>query len=299
MVIESKQLFILQIASNVLLFVLMMTALYHILLRVPVRAKRWRSLHVKRVLQQAQFPPWLTKLLGMNSKSVEEKQQLLYGCGIRIDGAVYEGSRRLFIAGVFAAELGGYLSFRFTLFILHVHPIYIMTVAGCCLVFLLFDKKMLHLLKEQRAHRIVKEIYVVSHHLLYYNDSHMNLHGKLSLCAHQTRSIRPLFQEMLNEWYQDAEAAIHRFKIRLGTDEAYSFSETLNALRLNEHGSYYELLKQRIQDYKEKMELVRDSRKETVSYVLFVLAGLPILNTFRVFMYPWIAEGQRLFEMIN
>jgi hypothetical protein len=33
--------------------------------------------------------------------------------------------------------------------------------------------------------------------------------------------------------------------------------------------------------------------------VLFVLAGLPIMNTFRVFMYPWIVEGQQLFNAIN
>jgi hypothetical protein len=299
LVIASKQLFIMQLVSNLLLFILIMTVMYHILFQIPVRSKRWRSLHVKRVLQKAQLPVWLFKLLGMSSKKVEEKRQLLYGCGIGMDAALYEGVRRLLINGALAAAFGGYMAFEFSLFTSHVHLIYIMVGAGCLLVFLIFDKKVLFQLKAQRAHRIVKEIYVISHHLLYYNDSRMNLHAKLTLCVSQTRSTRAVFQTMLNEWYQDAEAAIYRFKMKLGTDEAHSFSETLNALRLNENGSYYELLKQRIHDYKEKMELVRDSRKETVSYVLFVLAGLPILNTFRVFMYPWIAEGQQLFDSIN
>ncbi|MBD0383711.1 hypothetical protein [Paenibacillus sedimenti] len=299
MVMESTQLLVLQIGSNLLLFILIMTALYHMLNQVPVRSKRWRSLHVKQVLRQAKLPAWLCKLLGMSNKSVEEKRQLLIGCGVWLDAALYEGSRRLLIIVALVAIIGSYLAFQHPWMTFHAHPIYVMVGAGCLLPFLLFDKKVLFQLKGQRSHRIVKEIYVISHHLLYYNDSHMNLHAKLTLCASQTRSIRSIFQVMLNEWYQDSEAAIYRFKMRLGTDEAHSFGETLNALRLNEHGSYYELLKQRIQDYKEKMELVRDSRKETVSYLLFVLAGLPILNTFRVFMYPWIAEGQRLFDSIN
>ncbi|MFD0698158.1 hypothetical protein ACFQZT_29205 [Paenibacillus sp. GCM10027628] len=298
MVMESTQLLVLQIGSNVLLFIFIMTVLYHLLILVPVRSKRWRSLRVKHVFRQAKLPLWLFKSLGMSNKSVEEKRQLLIGCGVWLDAALYEGSRRLLMGAAIVVMIGSYSGFQFRL-AAYVQPIYVIAGAGCVLIFLIFDKKVLFQLKAQRAHRIVKEIYVLSHHLLYYNDSRMNLHAKLARCVSQTRSIRSVFQIMLNEWYQDSETAIHHFKTRLGTDEAHSFGETLNALRLNEHGSYYDLLKQRIQDYKEKMELVRDSRKETVSYVLFVLAGLPILNTFRVFMYPWIAEGQRLFDSIN
>lgn len=106
-------------------------------------------------------------------------------------------------------------------------------------------------------------------------------------------------QWLLNEWYEDAGEALNRFKHRIGTDEGYSFAETLDALRLHDSEPYYDLLRQRIRDYKEKMELHRESRKETTSYVLFVMAGVPILNTFRVFLYPWVAEGRRLFEMLN
>ncbi|WP_217635280.1 hypothetical protein [Paenibacillus sp. yr247] len=276
-----------------------MTVIYHGFMHVPVRTKRWRSLHVKRALQETRLPLWLFTCLGLSTKIVEEKRQLLLGCGIWMNANLYEGVRRMLMGGALLIGAAGYLALDYPMFTFHIQPIYVMVGAACMLIFLFFDKKVLAQLKEKRAHRIVREIYVISHHLLYYNDSHMNLHAKLSLCVTQTRSIRTHFQLLLNEWYQGSEEAILNFKARLGTDEAHSFGETLNALRLNEHGSYYELMKQRIQDYKEKMELVRDSKKETVSYLLFVLAGLPILNTFRVFMYPWIAEGQRLFDAIN
>ncbi|KQX44637.1 hypothetical protein [Paenibacillus sp. Root444D2] len=299
MIIESTQLANLQMVSNLLLFLLFMTVFYHFFMQMPARKKRWRSLHVKKALQETKLPSWLFICLGMSTKIVEEKRQLLLGCGIWMNANLYEGVRRIGMGGALLLGSVAYLALQYPMLTLYIQPIYVMVGTACVLIFLFFDKKVLAQLKEKRAHRIVREIYVISHHLLYYNDSGLNLHAKLSLCVSQTRSIRSHFQLMLNEWYQGSEEAINHFKIRLGTDEAHSFGETLNALRLNEHGSYYELLKQRIQDYKEKMELVRDSRKETVSYLLFVLAGLPILNTFRVFMYPWIAEGQRLFNAIN
>jgi hypothetical protein len=276
-----------------------MTAVYHGIMLVPVRANRWRKSQVMSVLREKQLPDWLFKSLGLKAKIIEEKRQLLLGCGIRMNAGLYEGSRRLLLGATFLIGALGYAGLQHPILTLFIEPIYVLTGAICMLLFLFFDKKVLAQLKEKRANRIVREIYVISHHLLYYNDSHMSLHAKLSLCAPQTRSIRMQFGLLLNEWYQGSEAAIVQFKIRLGTDEAHSFGETLNVLRLNEHASYYELLKQRIQDYKEKMELVRESKKEAVSYLLFVLAGLPILNTFRVFMYPWVAEGQRLFHAIN
>ncbi|MDU0205969.1 hypothetical protein ACYEXS_13105 [Paenibacillus sp. MAH-36] len=288
-----------QIASNLLLFVLFMTAVYHGILLVPVRANRWRTSQVMSVLREKKLPDWLFKCLGLKAKTIEEKRQLLIGCGIRMNAGLYEGGRRILLLTAFLIGVLGYAGLQYPLLTLFIEPIYVLTGTACLSLFLFFDKKVLAQLKEKRAHRIVREIYVISHHLLYYNDSHMSLHAKLSLCASQTRSIRTQFGLLLNEWYQGSEAAIAQFKIRLGTDEAHSFGETLNVLRLNEHASYYDLLKQRIQDYKEKMELVRESKKEAVSYVLFVLAGLPILNTFRVFMYPWVAEGQRLFHAIN
>ncbi|OPH56051.1 hypothetical protein BC351_29630 [Paenibacillus ferrarius] len=299
MIFDSNQMTVIQVVSNVLLFLFFMTVIYHALKLLPVRTKRWRSLRVKKMLQETELPSWLISLMGMQTKAVEEKRQLLLGCGIWLNAALYEGGRRMLLGAAVLLGAVGYLALQYPVFTFHLQPMYILVGAACVGIFLFFDTNVLAQLKEKRAHRIVREIYIISHHLLYYNDSQLNLHAKLTLCAPQTRSIRTHFQMLLNEWYQGSEAAIKQFRARLGTDEAHSFAETLNALRLNEHESYYELLKQRIQDYKEKMELVRDSRKETVSYLLFVLAGLPILNTFRVFMYPWIAEGQRLFDTIN
>ncbi|OCT14840.1 hypothetical protein A8709_11225 [Paenibacillus pectinilyticus] len=289
----------LQYASRLLLFILFMMMIYHGLKLIPARKRRWRAWQVTSALREAQIPPWLYQMLGMSAKKVEEKRQLLLACGFWLNASLYEAARRLLLGGALLIGCMSYAAFRHPWFALHVQPVYVLVGAVVTSIFLFWDRKVLIQIKEKRSQRIVRDIYAISRQLLYYNDSRLNLHDKLSLCVGQTTSIRAHVQLLLNEWYQGAEEAISHFKMRLGTEEAHSFGETLNALRLNEHSGYYELLKQRIQDYKEKMELIRDSKKETVSYVLFVLAGLPILNTFRVFMYPWIAEGQRLFDAIN
>lgn len=299
MVMVNTQLLMLQYASRLLLFILFMIMIYQGLRYIPTRKRRWRSLQVKSTLKEAEIPPLLYKMLCMSTKAVEAKRQLLLGCGIWLNANLYEGARRLLLAGTMLVGGMGYAAFEHPWIAVHMQPAYVLVGAAVVSIFLIWDSKVLAQLKEKRSQRIVRDIYAISRQLLYYNDSKLNLHDKLSLCVGQTTSIRAHVQLLLNEWYQGAEEAISHFKKRLGTEEAHSFGETLNALRLNEHGGYYELLKQRIQDYKEKMELIRDSKKETVSYVLFVLAGLPILNTFRVFMYPWIAEGQRLFDAIN
>ncbi|MGO4495487.1 hypothetical protein AB4114_06210 [Paenibacillus sp. 2RAB27] len=299
MVLVNTQLLMLQYASRLLLFILLMIMIYQGLRYIPARKRRWRLLRVKSALREFQIPHWLYKMLGMSTKAVEAKRQLLLGCGIWLNANLYEGARRFLLAGTMLAGCMGYAAFDRPWITVHMQPAYVLVGAAVVSIFLIWDGKVLAQLKEKRSQRIVRDIYAISRQLLYYNDSKLNLHDKLSLCVGQTTSTRAHVQLLLNEWYQGAEEAISHFKKRLGTEEAHSFGETLNALRLNEHGGYYELLKQRIQDYKEKMELIRDSKKETVSYVLFVLAGLPILNTFRVFMYPWIAEGQRLFDAIN
>lgn len=288
----------LQYVTQMLLFIFFMIMIYHGLKMLPQRKRRWRS-HVKIALKEFQIPSWLNAVLGMSKKVIEEKRQLLEGCGIGLDASLYEGTRRLLLGISFVVGGLGYLAFEHPWLVLQFQPVYLLVGAAIVWIFLFWDGKVLSQLKEKRRQRIVKDIYTISRQLLYYNDSRLNLHDKLSLCVGQTASIRSHVQLLLNEWYQGADEAISHFKRRLGTEEAHSFGETLNALRLNEHGGYYELLRQRLQDYKEKMELIRDSKKETVSYALFVLAGLPILNTFRVFMYPWIAEGQRLFDALN
>ncbi len=127
----------------------------------------------------------------------------------------------------------------------------------------------------------------------------MNLHSKLLRCLPYTKTIRGELDLLTREWYESAEKAMKQFKNRLGTEEGISFAETLDSLRLNESEHFYDLLRQRIQDYKDKIDLTKESKKESHSYLLFILAGIPILNTFRVFVYPWVQEGQRLFESLN
>jgi hypothetical protein len=150
-----------------------------------------------------------------------------------------------------------------------------------------------------RRQKIISDIYIISRQLLYYTGSRMNLHTKLVRCIPYTHMIRNELYMLTNEWYHNASYAISRFKQRIGTEEGYNFAETLNSLRQHESEEYYELLRQRVQDYKEKLELTKEGRKESVSYILFTLAGIPILFTFRVFIYPWVAEGQKLFDSLG
>lgn len=163
----------------------------------------------------------------------------------------------------------------------------------------LAEKPAMDFLQKWRSRMIVQEVYVISNQLLYYSGSKMNLHGKLTRCLPYTRLLRQQLQLLIHEWYGDVDLAIRQFKQRVGTAEGVSFAETIDALRLNESEYYYDLLRERIQDYKEKMDLYEESKKESTSYILFIIAGIPLLNTFRVFIYPWVAEGQRLFHLLN
>lgn len=274
---------------------------YFMLHSLPIRAPRWKpwvSLR-KTILQKVTRKLARFVLIPTSGRLLEEKGDLLLGAGIRLEPILYETLRRLGLIACGCLVALSYFGLRMPALLLYVEPAYVMVIGGAGLVLLWTDRKLLEQLKQRRSHLIVKEIYVLCNQLLYFNGSKMNLHHKLTRCIPHTRTIRPALQRMLNDWYQDASQAIRDFQRALGTDEAHSLAETLQALRLHEHESYYELIRQRIVDYKEKLELAKDSRKETVSYVLFVLAGLPILNTFRVFMYPWVMEGQKLFQSLN
>ncbi len=166
-------------------------------------------------------------------------------------------------------------------------------------VLLLFDKPWLQGMKGWRTQRMTKEIYTISNQLLYLSGSSLNIHTKLMRCLPYARVLRGDLQRLLGEWYHDAEGAMTRFKLRIGTEEGLSFVETISSLRLHESEEYYRLLRERIQDYKEKLDLVKESRKESASYLLFVLAGVPILYMFQIFIYPWVQEAQKLFQSLN
>ncbi|WP_213527653.1 hypothetical protein [Paenibacillus sp. J31TS4] len=238
-------------------------------------------------------------LIGPDAAKIEACRQLLAGCGLRIHPLRYWLWKRLTLGAALLAVAIGYAALSRPYLALYLSPYAFMATGGGAGLLLLADRTVLEAIRRQRTGRIVKEIYTISRQLLYYNGSRLNLHAKLERCLPFSRGIRKDFAQLLNEWYYDPAAAIGAFRLRLGTDEAYSFAETLDSIRRHEHESYYDLLRQRIGDYKDRIELAKESRKETASYLLFLLAGIPILNTFRLFIYPWVQEGQKLFQTLN
>jgi len=223
---------------------------------------------------------------------------LLAGCGIRIAPAVYLASRRTLILVCVVCTgilLGGEAADLLPgSAILRLLPIVALpALAG------LFDKIFLESFKRYRSDRIRRELIAVMNQLIYYMGSKLHLHGKLMRCLPYTRIVRSDFQLMLNEWYYDADGALLSFKERLGTSEGYSFAETMRSMRLHESEEVYRMLRDVLAEYKAGIELAKAGRKETASYALFVLAGLPILYTFQIFLYPWVQESQKLFEVLK
>ncbi|HEX7057002.1 MAG TPA: hypothetical protein VF260_07365 [Bacilli bacterium] len=283
---------------------LMYLLLFYICFRLFIAWLPWRSFRVFRPLapmREMQVPRALARLLfiPVRAEKREWKKQLLKNSGIRTPYIVYETMRR--IVGAAAAILGGlfWLTFRLRLEPLGVYWCLPAVLAFCVPVVLVFDKFVLQTLKVKRQQAVVKEIFAVSKQLLYFSGTGKNLHYQLTRCLPLTRHIRHELYLLTTEWYQDAGNAISAFKERIATDEGNSFAETLDSIRRHHHHNYYELLRNRIRDYKEQMDLLREGRKEMTSYVLFVLAGLPILNTFRVFIYPWVSEGRKLFDSLS
>lgn len=274
------------------------SAIYALLRLWPQRTPRWKHLAILSWRTKRAPDGWLRLFrISRQRPSFMERELLLAGCGITADAAWYVLARRLMllavsglivIAAVWYERINAYIS------ISYVGP-------GLLLAMLLLyvDLVWLRSFRKMRTLQMTKEIFVVSKQLYYLSDSSLHIHAKLLRCIPYTRSMRQDLERLLAEWYHDAGGALQRFKQRIGTDEGLSFVETLDALRLHESPQYYELLRVRIEDYKEKIELAKESRKESTSYFLFVIAGIPILYTFQVFIYPWVREGQKLFQSLN
>lgn len=282
-----------------LLFVSCFSAVYMLLLAWPRRRARWMTLHLKDKANRGKVIAMLARLFWLHESSPKARQyeQLLASSGIKLSATSYLVTKRSVLI------IGSVLSVLFLMYNDTVTSTLVLLVIAMFLVGLwtvaLFDQALLQMLGRRRRMHIMHEVFVLSRQLLYYKGSKMNLHSKLKRCIPFTSVLRHDLDMLIRQWYDGAEQAIHQFKVRLGTDEAYSFAETINAIRLYDDERYYHLLQQRMNDYKEKMELDQESKKETHSYVLFILAGLPIMNTFRVFIYPWVLEGQKLFESLN
>ncbi|WP_256761237.1 hypothetical protein [Cohnella sp. WQ 127256] len=263
-----------------------------------VPRNRWR-IHL-RGWHEHQTPRWWLKLWRTDRESVslQERRMLLAGCGIRYSPEAYLAYRRslLFLIPCMGGMIYVFQDQRLLPVLLSWNIIFILSIliglTAC-------DRMWLQSIRRYRVDRIRREIVAVSSQLLYYTGSRLHLHGKLMKCLVLTRYIRGEMGLLLNEWYHDADSALKRFKERLGTDEAYGFAESMRTLRLNETQEIYDMLREVVRDYKAQIELSKDSRKETTSYLLFVLAGIPILYTFQIFLYPWVQEASRLFDAIN
>jgi hypothetical protein len=285
------------LAGGLVQFGLAMAAFWALLGTLFYRRPRFR---MAAGWKRREAPSWWLKLTGTDRESaaLQERRVLLAGCGLSWDPSVYLAARRSAMAGSFAAAASaaavsqaGWLS---------AYAMWKIGLAACLLfVSAACDRMALAALRGYRTDRIRKEIVTVSRQLLYYTGSRLHLHGKLMRCFPHARLIRNDYQLLLNEWYHDADGALQRFKQRLGTDEAAAFAETVRSLRLNESEEVYGMLRAVVQDFKMKIELAKAGRKETASYLLFVLAGIPILYTFQIFLYPWVQEAQRLFDQLN
>ncbi|MGM0882055.1 MAG: hypothetical protein ACQEXQ_13585 [Bacillota bacterium] len=272
-------------------------AIYAVLQLLPRRSIRWK--HLAFLSWRTRLVPdkWLRLFrISRQKPSFAERELLLAGCGVTADVAWYVLARRLLQGIIIGAVMLAAL--------LQVHlsehiPVSFVLPAPLLFMLVYWDLTWLRSIRKVRGLQMTKEIFVVSNQLLYLSDSSLHIHAKLMRCVPFTRLMRGDLERLLAEWYHDAGGALRRFKQRIGTDEGLSFVETLDAIRLHESLQYYELLRVRIEDYKEKIELARESRKESTSYFLFVIAGIPILYTFQVFIYPWVREGQKLFQSLS
>lgn len=272
--------------------------IYMLLALLPKRAPRWKRLALLSWRTESPSERWLRMLrVRRDSPAFRERELLLASCGVAVDPGWYVLARRLAM-GTFAflaLASCAWLGLRVTL------PAFQLAAGVPALLtgLLAVDRTWLRTFGKVRSLQVTKEIYTISSQLLYLSESSLHIHAKLTRCIPFTKAIRADMESLLTEWYHDPAAALQRFKTRLGTDDGLSFVETLDSLRLHESRDYYELLRIRIADYKDKLELAKESRKESTSYVLFLLAGIPILYTFQVFIFPWVKEGQKLFESLG
>lgn len=272
--------------------------IYMLLALLPRRAPRWKRLALLAWRTESPSERWLGLLrVRRDSPAFRERELLLASCGIAADPAWYMLARRTAMGTFSLIALAACAWFG-----LNVTSLSFQLAAGVPMLLsglLAVDRMWLRTLGRVRSLQVTKEIYTISNQLLYLSESSMHIHAKLTRCIPFTRTTRADMESLLTEWYHDPAVALQRFKTRLGTDDGMSFVETLDSLRLHESRDYYELLRIRIADYKDKLELAKESRKESTSYMLFLLAGIPILYTFQVFIFPWVKEGQKLFESLG
>lgn len=279
-------------------FVAAAAGIFVVLRSAVDRRPRWRA--AKFHWRRRRAPRWWLALCRADRESaaLQERRVLLAGCGLRWPAAVYLAARRTAMAGALAVAGAAWTAIgRGWADEAAGWP---WAVAGL-LAFapLAADRSLLDAFRRYRADRIRGEIVAVSRGLLYYTGSRLHLHGKLLRCLSYVRLIRGDLQLLLNEWYQDPDASLRRFRERLGTEEARGFAEVLRTLRLHEGEDVYDMLRELVDEYKARTRIARESRREITSYGLFVLAGIPVLYMFHVFLYPWVREAQAMFGALQ
>ena len=264
-----------------------------------VASRKYLTYRAKQKGLQSWLKKWMLVPNGSHP-AYKSKQSLLRGCGFFIEAGLYMALQRLLIltaSGVLALAI--VLRWYMPQVLGQTESFVVLSLSIIAIVLGLGDQHLLGKLKRIRRYRIMRDVDVLSRQLLYYSGLNTNFHSKLMRCLPFANVLRNEWYQLTGEWYHNAEFALQRFQERVGTEEGISFAETINALRQYDHQRYYELLKQRIADYKEKLELYKVGRQESMSYLLFVMSGIPIIYTFRVFIYPWVAEGQKLFNSIG
>lgn len=292
---------LLAILFKVLLFILLIVSIYGVFVSFRhVSPYRHRSYLTYRKHRLRKF--LLSCLLVPRSEHTryKERQRLLDGCGLPVEAGYYLAvCRLLMLAALTTAAWTVMASVYWPGLISRMERFVIISVSMSLLVVITADKPILEKLGQIRRYRVMKDVDVLSRQLLYYSGVSGNLHGKLMRCLPFVSAVRAEWYQLTSDWYQNADMALRRFRERVATEEGRSFADTLNVLRQYDHDRYYELLRQRIADYKEKLELFKESRRESLSYLLFVMSGVPILYTFRLFVYPWVAGGQKLFDSLG
>ena len=155
------------------------------------------------------------------------------------------------------------------------------------------------LIAKRRHDRQVNDFIVMIRQLLYFRHIPINLHAKLRKCVPVVNVIRSDLMQLCTEWYEDPENAIQLFKHRLNNQHAEGMCDTLIAIFQYEHEDYYMHLESRMNQLKQVQKQNKEAKKESRSYVLFILSGMPLIHSFQIFIYPWLIEGSQLFDQLN
>lgn len=245
--------------------------------------------------------PKLLRLTGIDEQLVRQSNRAILwaGCGIEYSIVAYMVWRQFVLWTGYISTVLFLLCIQFVPLHWSTNRLIIFFSLVVIIVALHWDQYWLRTYRRLRSNAITKEIYAISGQLLYFADSKLHIHTKLRKCLPYSRLLRKDMEILLADWYHDPIIALQRFKLAIGTEEGISFVDTIDALRQHNNENFYTLLTTRLLDYKDTIELAKEGRKETASYALFVIAGIPILYTFQVFIYPWVQEVNKLLSLMN